>query len=74
MDDHPKDPRELVLTEGDPAPPPAEPVPSPEHHPNPADNCENAADVVQEVRALADQVGGLTKLRELVDSMMSVRR
>jgi hypothetical protein len=54
-----KDPEKLVTTEAEVPPPPDVTVPEP---PDPA--------LVREVRALADRVGGLEKLRELVDGLM----
>ena len=58
-------PTDLILTEGEPVPPPSPTVPEP------SDETEGAA--LEEVKKLADRVGGAEKLRELVDRLIRLR-
>ncbi len=55
------DPRQLVLTEAEPAPPPDVTVPEPAPTPH--------GPALAEIKALADRVGGLEALRYLVDRL-----
>lgn len=68
----------LVMTEGEPAPPPGPTVPEPPGAP-PAGQAvpshladergEGDCDALLEVKRLAERVGGLDKLREMVDKL-----
>jgi hypothetical protein len=68
----------LVLTEGEPAPPPGPTVPEPPgappggravHSRLAGEPGEGDYDALSEVKRLAQRVGGLDKLRELVDRL-----
>jgi hypothetical protein len=69
------DPRDQVMTQAEAVPPPEESVPasaapSPDHTPTqaPAD-----PSILKEVKDLADRVGGVEKLQELVRLLREVR-
>jgi hypothetical protein len=73
----------LVMTEGEPAPPPDATVPEPAGSPpaSPAVHShladapgEGDSDALLEVKRLAERVGGLDRLRELVDRLGRLQR
>lgn len=57
---------------GAPATPPLAPVPPPADQPPAAGRHELTDDVLVEIKQLADRVGGLDKLRDLVDTLAEV--
>jgi hypothetical protein len=77
-------PEELVLTEGEQVPPPGPTVPEPgdqlreaaQHEAGPGTGAEGGGDYdnLVEVKKLAQRVGGLEKLREMVDVLLRLRR
>jgi hypothetical protein len=73
----------LVMTEGEPAPPPGPTVPEPPGTPpgGPAvhshladEKGEGDYDALLEVKRLAERVGGLDRLREMVDVLSRLQR
>lgn len=77
-------PEELVLTEGEQVPPPGPTVPEPEDQrqnarqpaagsTTDAEGCGDYEDLL-EVKKLAQRVGGLEKLREMVEVLLRLRR
>ena len=66
-----KDPEKLVMTQAEAPPPPDVTVPEPPE----AGEVHAGADpqVLLEVKALADRVGGLEKLRDLVGALIRIR-
>ena len=67
-------PGPLVMTEAEPVPPPDVTVPEPSSS-HSSSSTEGSMDpqVLLEVKALADRVGGLEKLRDLVDTLLKIR-
>jgi hypothetical protein len=63
-------PQDLVMTEAEPAPPPES------HMANRAERgaVEVGPEVLTELKCLAERVGGLKKLRELIDVLLEVPR
>jgi hypothetical protein len=52
--------------------PPLAPVPPPANQPPADERHELTADVLGEIKHLADRVGGIDKLRDLVDTLAEV--
>jgi hypothetical protein len=78
-------PEELVLTEGEQVPPPGPTVPEPKERSlaggpaaqaaaSPGTDGEGDYENLLEVKKLAQRVGGLEKLREMVDVLLQLRR
>ncbi len=62
-------PEQLVMTKGDVPPPPDPTVPEPSGIPTGID-----PETLHEVKSLADRIGGLEKLRDLVDALLRLQR
>jgi hypothetical protein len=62
------DPQELVKTQTEAVPPPDVTVPEPDA------TAGVAPDLLREVKALADRVGGLHRLKEIVDRLAALPR
>jgi len=72
------DPREQVMTQAEAVPPPEETIPASASSapPTPGPLAGQAAPdpaILKEVKALADRVGGVEKLQELVQLLREVR-
>jgi hypothetical protein len=68
------DPVELIRGPGEAAPPPDVTVPDPSTPAGPATEASVDPQLLLDVKSLADRVGGLEKLRELVDALIQIRR
>lgn len=66
------EPQELVLTEGEPVPPPEPTVPEPSESAHGHDG--KCGQELLEVKRLAERVGGPEKLRELVEVLIRLRQ
>ena len=72
----PPRPQDLVLTEGEPVPPP-QTVAAPEAKPAKkaeGDTGDIDPEMLREVKRLADRVGGLQRLKEVVDVLIRLPR
>jgi hypothetical protein len=67
-------PPDLVRTEAEPVPPPDVTVPEPQGSTAAPTGAEFDPDILAEVKRLSDRVGGLEKLRDLVEALLRFRR
>jgi len=72
------DPRKLVMTEAEPAPPPGPTVPEPRIEGAdaraPRDSAGRDTAALREVKQLADRLGGLERLQELLNVLRDLRQ